>query len=99
MHRRLSRVGRGCGVAGKGLLRCPTEGSRPVPLTISRAQRDAIYEMVVNHLTAIGGTHTQRGTQSTTSTLPAGRARLPGARSGRCRCRGLETMREARRLV
>jgi hypothetical protein len=25
-----------------------------VPLTISRAQRDAIYEMVVNHLTAIG---------------------------------------------
>jgi hypothetical protein len=25
-----------------------------VPLIISRAQRDAIYEMVVNHLTAIG---------------------------------------------
>jgi hypothetical protein len=25
-----------------------------VPLTITRAQRDAIYEMVVNHLTAIG---------------------------------------------
>jgi hypothetical protein len=25
-----------------------------VPLTISRVQRDAIYEMVVNHLTAIG---------------------------------------------
>jgi hypothetical protein len=25
-----------------------------VPLTINRAQRDAIYEMVVNHLSAIG---------------------------------------------
>jgi hypothetical protein len=25
-----------------------------MPVTISRAQRDAIYEMVINHLTAIG---------------------------------------------
>jgi hypothetical protein len=25
-----------------------------VPVTISRAQRDAIYELVINHLTAIG---------------------------------------------
>jgi hypothetical protein len=53
MHRRFSRVGRG--VAGLGLLfGAPTEGSRPVPLTITRAQRDAIYELVVNHLSAIG---------------------------------------------
>jgi len=45
----------GGGVVVRGLLFGGlTGGSRPVPLTITRAQRDAIYEIVIPHLTAIG---------------------------------------------
>lgn len=54
MRRRLSRAWRR-GVVVPGLLfGAPTEGSRPVPLTITRAERDAIYEIVIPRLTAIG---------------------------------------------
>ena len=55
MHRRLSRFGRGRGVAGPGLLLgALSRREQSVPLTITRAQRDAIYEIVIPHLTAIG---------------------------------------------
>jgi hypothetical protein len=55
MHRRLSRVGRGDGVAGLGrLFGALNRREQVVPLTITRAQRDAIYELVVTHLTGIG---------------------------------------------
>jgi hypothetical protein len=36
------------------LLGAPNRRKQIMPVTISRAQRDAIYEMVINHLTAIG---------------------------------------------
>jgi hypothetical protein len=36
------------------LLGCPDREEQIVPLTISRVQRNTIYEVVVNHLTAIG---------------------------------------------
>lgn len=55
MHRRLSRVARDRGVAGLGrLFGVPNRREQIVPVTITRAQRDAIYELVVNHLTGIG---------------------------------------------
>jgi hypothetical protein len=55
MHRQLSRVGRGHGAAGLGRLFGAAEPKEQiVPLTITRAQRDAIYELVVTHLTGIG---------------------------------------------
>jgi hypothetical protein len=36
------------------LFGAPNRREQTVPLTITRAQRDAIYEMVISHLTAIG---------------------------------------------
>jgi hypothetical protein len=54
MRRRLSRSHRGGALDRPAPSVPPTEGSRPVPVIIIRAQRDAIYEMVINHLTAIG---------------------------------------------
>jgi hypothetical protein len=35
-------------------LRCPNRREQTVPLIITRQQRDAIYEAVINHLTGIG---------------------------------------------
>jgi hypothetical protein len=55
MHRRLSRFGRGYGVAGLGrLFGALNRREQIVPVTITRAQRDAIYEVVVTHLAGIG---------------------------------------------
>jgi hypothetical protein len=55
MHCRLSRFGRDCGVAGLGrLLGALNRREQIVAVTITRAQRDAIYEMVVTHLAGIG---------------------------------------------
>ncbi|MEA2359863.1 MAG: hypothetical protein QOI62_3123 [Solirubrobacteraceae bacterium] len=56
MHRRLSRTLR---VAAASLgwacsFGCPNRREQTVPVTITRAQRDAIYEMVISRLTAIG---------------------------------------------
>jgi hypothetical protein len=53
MHRGLSRACRGRESAGL-LLGAPSRREQIVPLTITRAQRDAIYEIVISHLTAIG---------------------------------------------
>jgi hypothetical protein len=36
------------------VLGAPNRREQTVPVTITRAQRDAIYEMVINHLTGIG---------------------------------------------
>jgi hypothetical protein len=56
MHRRLSRaLAWAVGMVGPGLLLgAPNRREQTVPMTITRAQRDAIYEMVINHLTGIG---------------------------------------------
>lgn len=56
MHRRLSRalVRRGGGLAMGLLVGCPERREQSMPVTMSRAQRDAIYEAVITHLTAIG---------------------------------------------
>jgi hypothetical protein len=47
-----------CGVMGAAPGPCSSvpraEGSLPVPLTITCAQRDAIYEIVIPHMTGIG---------------------------------------------
>jgi hypothetical protein len=56
MHRRLSRTLR---VAAASLgwacsFGCPNRREQTVPVPITRAQRDAIYEMVISRLTAIG---------------------------------------------
>jgi hypothetical protein len=55
MRRRLSRFG----VAGRGCTRvllfgAPNRREQAVPLIITREQRDAIYEIVISHLSAIG---------------------------------------------
>jgi hypothetical protein len=54
MHRRLSRDCRGDAVAPGLLLGAPIRREQTVPLIITRGQRDAIYEIVISHLTAIG---------------------------------------------
>lgn len=55
MRRRLSRDFAWRGVAVAGLLFGTADRrERVVPLTITRGQRDAIYQMVLDHLTGIG---------------------------------------------
>ena len=58
MHRRLSRAsGAAVGRYWASAPRCAIEGSRAMPVTITRAQRDAIYEtrLVVGEASAPAG--------------------------------------------
>jgi hypothetical protein len=56
MHRRLSRAWtrRAAWLDWAWLFGVPNRREQTVPLTITRGQRDAIYEMVISHLSGIG---------------------------------------------